>query len=524
MSFRTKLKIIFYTLLVPVSIFSQTVLVVGNLETLSQDNSSTIRCQVELTEPCELSINMVGWQNTLNWGTDYDRIYIYNSDEKPIGIGEFGSVDDPFFFHMMSDPDSLVVRIGKAGTYYIDFHSGSNWGWPEGKTSQNYTVLLSVITANDLHEANDDMSSSTSINFDEVVSAFQWRATSTDSVWGDEDWYKLSVPSPGKLSLLLNNWLSVYNWGTDFDRLYIYNSNGEPIGGQSENDPYYSWMMGSDSVTIDVNISSGGNYYLGFHSGIASQTENYTLLPTFNQVNDINEPNDDLSHATPVEFNIAYSAYQWCSTRSDNIVTGDEDYYLCNIPSDGKLKIILSETWLSIYNWGADFDRLYIYNSNGEAIGGQSETDPYYSWMMSGNEIIIDLEIAGNYTIRFHSGSAYSEEPYEFTLEFEPTTDIENETVVPDDFALFQNFPNPFNPTTILKYGLPEESNIKIEIFNMLGQSVGVLVNTEKSAGYYETTWNAENLPSGIYLINISAEGLSSKKSFTQVKKALLLK
>ena len=58
----------------------------------------------------------------------------------------------------------------------------------------------------------------------------------------------------------------------------------------------------------------------------------------------------------------------------------------------------------------------------------------------------------------------------------------------------------------------------------MLGQSVGVLVNQDKSAGYYETTWNAKDLPSGIYLISIKANGLSSKSNFTQVKKALLLK
>ncbi len=96
--------------------------------------------------------------------------------------------------------------------------------------------------------------------------------------------------------------------------------------------------------------------------------------------------------------------------------------------------------------------------------------------------------------------------------------------IIPDEYVLHQNYPNPFNPTTIVKYGIPEQSNIRIEIFNMLGQSVGLLVNSEKSAGYYETTWDASNLPSGIYLISIRAEGLDSKKNFTQVKKALLLK
>jgi len=96
--------------------------------------------------------------------------------------------------------------------------------------------------------------------------------------------------------------------------------------------------------------------------------------------------------------------------------------------------------------------------------------------------------------------------------------------VLPKKYKLEQNYPNPFNPSTTVKYGIPEQSNIKIEIFNMLGQSVGVLVNAEKSAGFYETTWNATNLPSGVYLISIRAEGLSSQKNFTQVKKALLLK
>lgn len=107
-----------------------------------------------------------------------------------------------------------------------------------------------------------------------------------------------------------------------------------------------------------------------------------------------------------------------------------------------------------------------------------------------------------------------------------PITAIDENTSgeLPKRFALMQNYPNPFNPSTKISYALPANSKVKIEIFNMLGQSVGVLVNTEKSAGYYETTWNAENSPSGIYLISIRAEGISSKESFTQTKKALLIK
>ena len=106
---------------------------------------------------------------------------------------------------------------------------------------------------------------------------------------------------------------------------------------------------------------------------------------------------------------------------------------------------------------------------------------------------------------------------------FEIRTDIDDNSV-PQDFSLSQNYPNPFNPSTVIEYAIPEQSNVKIELYNMLGQSVGILVNGKKSAGYYEATWIATNLSSGIYLIKIRAEGLDSKNSFTQVKKALLLK
>jgi len=107
---------------------------------------------------------------------------------------------------------------------------------------------------------------------------------------------------------------------------------------------------------------------------------------------------------------------------------------------------------------------------------------------------------------------------------FEYSDVVEVYIDTPKEFKLSQNYPNPFNPTTMISYTLPTDSKVKIEITNILGQSVGVLVNGNKSAGDYETTWNAENLPSGTYFIKITAEGVNSKNSFTQVKKALLLK
>lgn len=90
---------------------------------------------------------------------------------------------------------------------------------------------------------------------------------------------------------------------------------------------------------------------------------------------------------------------------------------------------------------------------------------------------------------------------------------------VPQEFTLFQNFPNPFNPTTTIRYALPKASKVKLEVFNVLGQKVAILLNSRKPAGYHQVTFNANGLPSGIYVYRLSTEN-----GFVQTRKMILLK
>ncbi|MCJ7554924.1 MAG: T9SS type A sorting domain-containing protein, partial [Ignavibacteriaceae bacterium] len=85
-------------------------------------------------------------------------------------------------------------------------------------------------------------------------------------------------------------------------------------------------------------------------------------------------------------------------------------------------------------------------------------------------------------------------------------------------FYLMQNYPNPFNPTTIIKYDLPEDSKVKLIVYDILGNEVAVLVEEEKPAGSYEITFNGEGLPSSVYFYSMQAG------DFHQVKKMILLK
>jgi Secretion system C-terminal sorting domain len=81
------------------------------------------------------------------------------------------------------------------------------------------------------------------------------------------------------------------------------------------------------------------------------------------------------------------------------------------------------------------------------------------------------------------------------------TTSIgESETdVVPTVYELYNNYPNPFNPSTTINYSIPKQSYITLKVYDILGKEIETLVNEEKSAGYYQVEFNATNLPSGVY-------------------------
>jgi Secretion system C-terminal sorting domain len=94
---------------------------------------------------------------------------------------------------------------------------------------------------------------------------------------------------------------------------------------------------------------------------------------------------------------------------------------------------------------------------------------------------------------------------------------IMNRTL-PNVFALEQNYPNPFNPTTLIEYALPTDEHVRLSIYNMLGQEVAQLVNDIQKAGYKRITFNAGNLPSGLYFYRLMAG------KYTQIKKMILIK
>jgi hypothetical protein len=89
---------------------------------------------------------------------------------------------------------------------------------------------------------------------------------------------------------------------------------------------------------------------------------------------------------------------------------------------------------------------------------------------------------------------------------------------VPDKFELSQNYPNPFNPVTTIKFAIPKASNVVLKVYDILGKEVETIHNGYLNAGYYQISFDAKNLASGMYFYKIEAE------KFTDLKRMVLLK
>lgn len=105
------------------------------------------------------------------------------------------------------------------------------------------------------------------------------------------------------------------------------------------------------------------------------------------------------------------------------------------------------------------------------------------------------------------------------------TNSKDAKNTIPSEYLLEQNYPNPFNPTTNISYSLPVDSKVNITVYNSLGQAVRILVDGVKSPGRHTVTFNANQLPSGVYFYQLTAQSLDgSRKDYQSNKKMLLIK
>jgi len=149
-------------------------------------------------------------------------------------------------------------------------------------------------------------------------------------------------------------------------------------------------------------------------------------------------------------------------------------------------------------NIGGEFYTISFVNGSGTT----SETRNY-SFIERGLEI-------GKYSYRLKQ--------IDFDGTYEYSSIVEVEVVTPAEYSLSQNYPNPFNPTTTIDYSIQWNGLVTLIVYDLLGTKVASLVNENKEAGKYSVTFNASNIPSGIYFYTLTSG------NFTSTKKLILLK
>ncbi len=137
------------------------------------------------------------------------------------------------------------------------------------------------------------------------------------------------------------------------------------------------------------------------------------------------------------------------------------------------------------------------------------------------NPFVLPVMKNGDHTV-YLSSNSYVELPIitnannRFASTFADESSIENNS--PYSFSLSQNFPNPFNPSTMIEYTIADAQRVELVVYDLLGREVQTLVNDTQNPGSYNVMFNAQNLSSGIYFYRLTAG------SFTEVKKMMLVK
>ena len=114
--------------------------------------------------------------------------------------------------------------------------------------------------------------------------------------------------------------------------------------------------------------------------------------------------------------------------------------------------------------------------------------------------------------------SQYAEDAHSVTFRRGTVTSTDEEEEIPEEFALGNNYPNPFNPITQISYQLPEQTSVTLEVYSILGQHVKTLVNESQSAGNYEVSFDGSDVSSGTYIYRLEAGDYFNSKQMMLVK------
>ncbi|MEX0719554.1 MAG: ice-binding family protein [Balneolaceae bacterium] len=196
--------------------------------------------------------------------------------------------------------------------------------------------------------------------------------------------------------------------------------------------------------------------------------------------------------------------YKWSSTvtapGSFEISGGEDDIWIFQIAGDLTVAADINVT----LSGGAQVQNIFWQVSGEVTIG----TDSHFEGIIL-SQTAIHLLTGASMNGRLLAQSAVTLDQNSVTepssSDGEPTGIDEVENQLPTNVILSQNYPNPFNPSTVIGFVLPQQSNVILTVYNMLGMEVAVLISESRQSGHHQVTWNAETAASGMYIYRLTA-------------------
>lgn len=329
----------------------------------------------------------------------------------------------------------------------------------------------------------------------------------------------------------------IFNPHPQYDFAVIYDgypSQGGGWYGQPYNTIHHSWSVDLHDGLFGDFATDGLIHEFGHSRGAID-------LYAIEVPADSNNINNQAYHAPESIMNLPYGKTIWDEhsinliNMNENSIINSQDYVTESFPS--KIEILVTDNsgnpmsdvnvlffpieWYSkkvnenIYN-------TYFTNSDGIIEFTDNPFKPKtsgYPWDIRYPNFLVTAEYldASIFTwlpiteVQNH----YFSDPsgiYRDTLKLPIVNSLNENDYIPREFILLQNFPNPFNPSTLISYEIPYPQNVQLKIFDVLGREIGTLMDEFQSAGKYEVKFNAYELSSGVYFYRISCEKYSATK------------
>ena len=302
---------------------------------------------------------------------------------------------------------------------------------------------------------------------------------------------------------------------------YSLDGDGDEIEGGFYTSEYHISMIGDYDKDFNITLDDLSQFVINWETGNYSEE----LGPYFGEIPHVYVmPDGDYNYHDMGAFALMWNWY--FSNNSVSFENFEDDGHPITIEAEHDSLYLDIPLDLSVYQVQIKYAPGSFFIENTDEKDGlfltnqQQELGVYTIMAQPGQkQLVIPIQIRGkdaDISISYKGITGQGELAGQMTK----SMTIEN---VPDEFVLYANYPNPFNPTTKIDYGLPEEANVSLVIFDILGREVITLVNGLQEPGYKSITWNGtdvfgRNVSAGMYFYLLQAG------NFRQVNKMILLK